>query len=523
MTDSFQSYVCAQVPRVLTQLDRDPDSPTFGCFDRNYWHYKVRDFPSSILQQGVFTLEAIRRGHLAGIAPTPLAETWAVAAVSALSRQTNARGGVNEYYPFEHSFPAAAFGLYAAARVLFDWSNEAPHLLEQVRWAGLKRLASALAERMETQASNQQAAALAGLALASRIPQFELDGSVVSRIAGIFFATQHTEGWFDEYGGPDVGYLSVTLDALADYHDATGDGRAVEASDRAIEFICKLVGCDGTLPRTLNSRNTDYVVPYGIIRRACENSSASWLACCLFGRIGQSHTHFLWPVDDRYHSHYIFASVVRALPLLTKMCCAEPPNSTPFEWLDGCGYWILRRPACTIYVGAKKGGLVRVHRATGTVDVDHGWRLYSGASLWTTNWWSEKNSVNATPDRVEIRGHATGVRFHVPSPVAHIGLRVAAFLFRERLVPLLKRAMIFRSGKTAGPVFARRISVSADRLSVVDEFPPQPGLVAVQGPRQNLRHVASADSFSIEEFRDGRSAERHALDQGLCHRREFPL
>ncbi|HJP53402.1 MAG TPA: hypothetical protein QF556_01655, partial [Rhodospirillales bacterium] len=57
---SFAAYAEAQLARVLTQMDRDPDSPTFGCFDRNHWHYKMRDFASAVLQQGLFTLEAVR-------------------------------------------------------------------------------------------------------------------------------------------------------------------------------------------------------------------------------------------------------------------------------------------------------------------------------------------------------------------------------------------------------------------------------------------------------------------------------
>ena len=61
IVQSFEHYFEMQSRRVITQMDRDPDSLTFGCFDRNYWHYKIRDFPSSILQQGVFTLEALRK------------------------------------------------------------------------------------------------------------------------------------------------------------------------------------------------------------------------------------------------------------------------------------------------------------------------------------------------------------------------------------------------------------------------------------------------------------------------------
>ena len=42
--------------RNLSWLDRDEDSPTFGSFDRNFWHYKTTDFNSDILQQGIYAL-----------------------------------------------------------------------------------------------------------------------------------------------------------------------------------------------------------------------------------------------------------------------------------------------------------------------------------------------------------------------------------------------------------------------------------------------------------------------------------
>ena len=34
------------VAKILTLQDRNPHSPTYGCFDRNYWHYRIIDFPS---------------------------------------------------------------------------------------------------------------------------------------------------------------------------------------------------------------------------------------------------------------------------------------------------------------------------------------------------------------------------------------------------------------------------------------------------------------------------------------------
>jgi hypothetical protein len=514
---ALRTYAEAQWKRILTQMDRDPSSPTFGCFDRNYWHYKIRDFPSSLLQQGVFTIDAVRRGVLGG-APegSAVLDRWCAGALNALERQVNRAGGVDEYYPYEHSYPSAAFGLYAAGRCLFDWRRDAPHIAAGVRTTGLRMLAHHLSARIEQQASNQQAAGLAALALAATQPDLGVDGAVVSRHADRFFAAQHSEGWFDEYGGPDFGYLTVTIDAMVDYHDATGDARALAACDRAIAFLARLIGADGELPWTMNSRNTDYAVPYGMVRRAQENPLAAWVVERLFRPAGDPRRHFLWSTDDRYHCHYIYASVVRALPLLQGMTTPEPPDVPAEDWLDGCGYWIRRGSGWTLYVGAQKGGLVRLHRADQGPLVEHGWRIESqGTPRWSTNWWSGRHTVDRRDASVSIRGSMTGVAYHVPSPLKNAGLRAAAWLFRDRLIPLLKRLMIFRNSSGPAPEFTRTVELDGSRIRIHDEFRNvKSSFTIVRSPRQNLRHVASADSFSPEEWMTA-AGQEHILEWTL--------
>ena len=509
----FRTYANAQLGRVLTQLDRDPNSPTFGCFDRNYWHYKIRDFPSSILQQGVFTLDAIRQGNLGeGVEPTVI-ESWCVAAVNALARQVDRVGGVDEYYPFERSYPAAAFGLYAVGRVLVDWQLQAPHLLEAIDWQPLRRLAQHLANRVEQQAMNQQAAGLAGLALAAKLSLMPL-ASVQSH-ADRLFAAQHPEGWFNEYGGPDFGYLAVTLDALSDYYDVTQDDRALEAIDRAVTFLARLVGADGKLPSTHNCRNTDYVVPYGLVRAAARNPLATWLVETLFAQVDQPD-HFLWATDDRYHCHYIYASVVRSLPYLEKMLPASPPPVESEIWLEGCGYWIVWSldRTWTAYVAARKGGLVRIHRQGQRAIVDHGWRIQAGNQLWTSNWWSQEWQIDRSAATVRISGLCQTSKFHVPVPLQHGLLRILARLLGDRLIPLLKQQMIFRTGKAQGVQFDRNVQITATGVEVLDRFAAAPNATAVPSPRQNLRHVASADSFHVEEWQPALIAPgTYRLDQ----------
>src|SRR5437899_13012501 len=44
---------------LLSQQDRNAYSPTFGCFDRRYWAWKLVDFPDATLQRAVHGLALV--------------------------------------------------------------------------------------------------------------------------------------------------------------------------------------------------------------------------------------------------------------------------------------------------------------------------------------------------------------------------------------------------------------------------------------------------------------------------------
>lgn len=518
MTDlnaTFKKYIETHLGRVITQMDRDPDSPTFGCFDRNYWHYKIRDFPSSILQQGVFTLEFIRKGAISYNVSQEAIEKWCVASINALSNQINRRGAVSEYYPNENSYPAAAFSLYAACRVMTDWQDTVPHLFELVDVQSIEKLAKHVASRVELKAANQEAAGLAGIALANQIEITSVTDQDIKEHANRFFKSQHPEGWFGEYGGADFGYLSVTIDALVDYYDVTQDKRALDAIDKAINFIAICIGADGKLPSTLNSRNTDYLVPYGIVRTASRNRTASWIVESLFSDMNDP-MHFLGAIDDRYHAHYIFASVVRSFPHLTDLSESKPFDHKKEYWLKGCGYWIFWSDMedWTVFIGAKKGGVIRVHRKNKKPITDDGWRIYDEIKIWTTNWWSENIEIKKKGKSIEIQEHCKKVKYFVPTPFKHLNLRFLALFLREKLIPILKKLMIFSKPESNSPLFKRYIEIQSKKLKIEDHFSYSKPATVKPAPRQNLRHVASADSFNEEEWTHSLLEEKEHVMKG---------
>ena len=54
--DFFAREALAQIPKILTLQDRNAHSSTYGCFDRNFWHYKIIDFPAGMAAEFVWPL-----------------------------------------------------------------------------------------------------------------------------------------------------------------------------------------------------------------------------------------------------------------------------------------------------------------------------------------------------------------------------------------------------------------------------------------------------------------------------------
>lgn len=63
---------------------------------------------------------------------------------------------------------------------------------------------------------------------------------------------QTGEGWFPEYGGADIGYLSVSLDMLAEYYSLSRDEKVREPINRMVEFLKYFVHPDATVGESMH-------------------------------------------------------------------------------------------------------------------------------------------------------------------------------------------------------------------------------------------------------------------------------
>lgn len=505
---NFEHYLLRSVARILTQLDRDPDSPTFGCFDRDFWHYKVRDFASIVLQQGALVLETLYNysSQENFLYREPKVLSWVNASIGFWARQQLPSGAFNEYYPFEEGFPPTAFSLYAVA--LIFQKRGFPEAQPDVLLA-IQKAVDSLLSVQERQALNQESVALTAVELASRIPGVKLDRKKLDSRFVDFFAAQSSEGWFPEYGGADTGYLSVTLDALSVYYDLTGDARADVAMNKALEFISMLVSVSGSTPVMTNSRNTDYIAPYGLLRMA----ESSPLARCVFEKIFSCHEnpgHFLNATDDRYLCHYIYQSCFRGLEQLSRMTALKtelPCEKVEERFFPDAGIHILHTPGKrSVFTAARKGGVYYVYTPQGVVFADFGWRQKnSDGRVALTHWQHPENgsalSQAADSTVIEAKGTVSLHCWTESTPLRHAALRVLSYLFGRKIIAWLKMAMIFKA-ESYGIHYIRKITITPQGISCCDSFRGKriEAFNPVPAPAYSLRHVASAGNFTKEEL-----------------------
>jgi hypothetical protein len=511
MRKIFWHYLRNNLDRFLTQFSRDPDSPTFGSFDRDFWHYKIRDFSSMVRHQGVVVLDVLY--HLDypdnPLYKHPYVEKWIDGGLEFWASQQLAKGSFNEYYPYEQGIPPTAFSLYAVGLVLKK--RGFPHPPDRIHKA-IQKACDWLLKNPETEASNQEMGELAALALAGKVPGIRVDENIFQKRLERFFASQSREGWFPEYGGPDTGYLSVTIDLLWDYFEMTGDDRAIQALEGGVDFLSKMVAVSHEIPVMTNVRNTDYILPYGLVRAAKANPTASALVNVLFESAGKPG-HFLSRSDDLFTCHFTYQSCYRSLEFLDEI--SHDKALLPFQkgeeiFLDEAGIYVKHfSNEKSIYFSLRKGGVVYLIDRKGVKNADFGYRLLTstskkGKKFAVTHWPDPDYKISFQPGRnpsFTISGKMSAHGWLVPSPMKHIALRLISFLSGRKIVPMLKWLIIFRKSG-AGVNFERKIDLQAENILIRDKLygVSLAGKTVCRAPHYSMRHVTSANKFIPEEL-----------------------
>ena len=101
------------------------------------------------------------------------------------------------------------------------------------------------------------------------------------------------------------------------------------------------------------------------------------------------------------------------------------------------------RSEYSLYVAAKKGGVIIKRSANGIEEGDYGWRAEYKGQLVATHWQSPESTIVFTKDRgtfnIKIDTPIRKQKYFVPSPMKHMTLRISALLFGRYLMFFLRK------------------------------------------------------------------------------------
>jgi hypothetical protein len=140
--EKVSSQVNDAVRRLLSELDRNPYSATYGCFDRRYWSWKLVDFPEATFQRNVHPLALLYSDQNSQHFSSPKVRMAIVAGLNYSASLQHQDGSFDQAFPNERSFGATAFLLHSLLEAFKIIKNDTD-------FPGRKRVAGSLRRTAE--------------------------------------------------------------------------------------------------------------------------------------------------------------------------------------------------------------------------------------------------------------------------------------------------------------------------------------------------------------------------------------
>lgn len=461
----------AQIPRLLGAIDRNPYRPTYGCFDREFWHYRTSSFPSEMYQEGALPLALVYAHALPGNRwhRSPRVRELAIAALEFSARSAHADGSCDDYYPFERALGAAVFSLQAAARAYQLLGLDSPAIL-----ASLERRAKwVIASDESGRLANHHALAALGLARMAEITGRSDYRRGAERSVRRVLDWQSSEGWFEEYGGADPGYQTVTIDCLAQLRRMWDDVSLTEPLMRAVRFARLFLHPDDSYGGEYGSRGTYHFYPRGFELLAGENADAAELADGFLRSLASGKQAGF--EDDRMYVHRL-GNLIEAYLEWRPRAAANEQDASNCVWLREAGLLVRRAGGAHTIISGARGGVFKHFAAERPPATDAGLIVETNRGIAVSQSHDRHRRIEATADleTFSVSSPLHWVRFETVTPlkqaVLQLGMSVVGRYCRTLVRRLLQRRLI--TGRRECPIrLTRTFEFSADgRLRVTDRI-----------------------------------------------------
>ncbi|HOD11886.1 MAG TPA: hypothetical protein PKO44_02150 [Candidatus Omnitrophota bacterium] len=516
--NTFLDIALSSLPRLLSCLDRNPLSAHYGCFDKNYWHYRiVTDFPSAPFQAGVYSL-ALAFTHPADNNPycdRSVIKEYIEAGLRFWAKQQHKDGSFDEWYRFERSHVATAFTSLYISETLLILDDRLDPGTRAIAINALRKSCQWLSKNQDKVVSNHSVGALVALQNFFLLANEEFARASVDAHLTLLEQLQSSEGWFAEYGGADLGYLSLSLEFLTRFYAKTQDPRALKMISQALSFMKYFAHPDQSYGGEYGARNTKYIFPFGLVRAADHLSDAQGLLSALLRSLAKGQAITPLTADDRYATFFFLPSYLDAGFSLEGELLDVPMLKSFEQHFEAAGIFNKKNILYHAVINYKKNGVSKIFSADGRQmfsDTGYVAQFFDG-TVAASQWLDPKRSVSVDKEnnitRIKIRSPFAYTSFHQDLAFYSFAFKILAgiigrsAMLSEKLGRLVKHLFI-KKIKTCPIILEREMVISEEGLTVRDHIVNRTGKRLSKfflTSDLSVMHVPSSKLFVLDDLR----------------------
>jgi hypothetical protein len=469
--DWYAYEALRSIPRIILMIDKNRFSKTYGCFDREFWHYRTVDFPCAMNQEFCLPLA------MAYSTPIPnnpyykveRLKELVVASIEFARKHTHSDGSCDDYFPFEKALGALVFSTYAMTESYMELELNRPDFIDFFRLRADWLLNNNETGRL---ANHQAFAALAlyNVYLLTHDVRY-LDGS--NHYRDLTLSWQNEEGWYQEYEGADPGYHSCSIAFLSKLYQKSKDETLLGSLEKAVEFATYFMHPDGSYAGEYGSRNTYHFYPHGFEVMSQFFPKAGQVAdTYLYRSLPERRRYF--NDDNRMCAHYVYDWIQSWRDYNPERTGTLEQNRGPFErYFEDARLFVKKTDSYYAVLSVAKGGVLKVFDESGPLYSDAGLlaRTKNGDVLVSHLVDHNDVSVDLSKLEFETSGRLSRRRYPLPSPVKQIlfrGMNLTVGRFGAHVVrPILQAILI--TGKPRTDVgFTRKFVFGDDSIEITN-------------------------------------------------------
>lgn len=533
LTEYKRNLILNAIRRILSLVDKDSESPTYGCFDRTFWHYKfITDYPSARYQESVYALALVYLNEFSGNIFYKNSKILELikAGIKYWVAAQNSDGSFSEAYPNEHSYVTTAFSTYAITETILSLKETPNVIIDDDIKKAIRKSADWLINNRDLEVTNHEAGASAAVFNAYLILRDEKYKDGYSRKLTHIIDAQNEEGWFREYEGYDPGYQSVTLSFLASSYRKIKDPRIFNSIEKGFLLLEYSFHPDGSFAGQYGSRFTKFFYPSSCATFLEESEIARRIYSRYLQSLAINNLFNLSSLDDRYFVSTL-NDFISAVFIAGDFRAQDNLKTLPSQIFRESGLTFYSLAGLYLIINAKKGGVIKVYSMengiwkpryfnAGYILKDRRGKVYSSLAA------TDDYSIKAEGNSVEIICNLqfANVKYTYPLCRYHIPFRLFNYTFgksnflmkvfnskvKQRYVTASRKVKIYLN---------RRIKIRDKNVQIKDNIVNGSGIKLIKSkcvPFQQTGHVSSSKYFTDDEisFSDSNEFSRTLNSRG---------